>query len=115
MATPDTMFERYGGVQFVTRLVLNFYDRVLDSVRLAPFFANTRMERLVEHQATFISSVMGRPASYANATLRAAHAHQHIDVPKAVLAPLGVYEERHTFTDRTTSQGVWQSRRRAPR
>jgi predicted ATPase/truncated hemoglobin YjbI len=79
MATPDTMFERYGGLQFVTRLVQNFYDRVLDSVRLAPFFANTDMQRLVEHQAKFISSVMGGPPSYANATLRAAHAHQHID------------------------------------
>lgn len=79
MATPDTMFERYGGLQFVTRLVLNFYDRVLDSVRLAPFFANTDMQRLAEHQAKFISSVMGGPPSYTNETLRAAHAHQHID------------------------------------
>jgi predicted ATPase/truncated hemoglobin YjbI len=79
MATPDTMFERYGGLQFVTRLVLNFYDRVLGSVRLAPFFANTDMQRLVEHQAKFVSSVMGGPPSYANATLQAVHVHQHID------------------------------------
>lgn len=79
MATHDTMFERYGGLAFVTRFVLNFYDRVLDSVCLARFFANTDMQRLVEHQAKFISSVMGGPASYSNAILRDVHAHLHID------------------------------------
>ena len=75
MLTPDTMFERYGGLAFVTRFVLSFYDRVLASVRLAPFFANSDMQRLVEHQAKFISSVMGGPTSYSNAVLREVHEH----------------------------------------
>jgi hemoglobin len=79
MQTPDTMFERYGGLPFVTRFVLSFYDRVLASIRLAPFFANTDMQRLVEHQAKFISTVMGGPASYSNAELREVHAHLDID------------------------------------
>lgn len=79
MATPDTMFERYGGPPFVMRFVLRFYDRVLASIRLAPFFANCDMQRLVEHQAKFISTVMGGPASYDNAMLRETHAHLNID------------------------------------
>jgi hemoglobin len=79
MPNPDTMFERYGGLQFVARFVLNFYDRVLASPGLAPFFVNTDMRRLVDHQAKFISSVMGGPASYSNAMLREAHAHLQID------------------------------------
>jgi hemoglobin len=79
MLTPDTMFERYGGLAFVTRFVLSFYDRVLASVRLAPFFANSDMQRLVEHQAKFISSVMGGPTSYSNAVLRETHEHLDID------------------------------------
>jgi hemoglobin len=79
MPTPDTMFERYGGLAFVTRFVLSFYDRVFASVGLAPFFADTDMQRLVEHQAKFISSVMGGPASYSHAMLRDSHAHLHID------------------------------------
>ena len=78
MPTPDTMFERYG-LAFVTRFVLSFYDRVLASVRLAPFFANSDMQRLVEHQAKFISSVMGGPASYSNAVLHEVHEHLAID------------------------------------
>jgi hemoglobin len=79
MPTPDTTFERYGGLPFVTRFVLNFYDRALASIRLAPFFANTDMRRLVEHQAKFISRVMGGPTSYSNAALHEAHAHLDID------------------------------------
>jgi hemoglobin len=73
------MFERYGGFAFISRVVLNFYDRVLDSGRLAPFFADVDMQRLVEHQAKFISSVMGGPESYTDTMLRDAHSHLAID------------------------------------
>jgi hemoglobin len=79
MLTPDTMFERYGGLAFVTRFVLSFYDRVLASIQLASFFANSDMQRLVEHQAKFISTVMGGPTSYSNAVLREVHEHLDID------------------------------------
>ena len=79
MTQSDTMFERYGGLPFVTRFVLGFYDRVLAAPGLAPYFADVDMQRLVEHQAKFISSVMGGPASYSNAALREAHSHLHID------------------------------------
>jgi hemoglobin len=77
--TPDTMFERYGGLAFISRVVLDFYDRVLASARLAPLFADIDMHRLVEHQAKFISSVMGGPESYTDAMLRESHAHLPID------------------------------------
>ena len=46
---------------------------------MTPFFADTDMQRVVEHQAKYISSVMGGPASYTDAMLRDAHAHLHID------------------------------------
>jgi hemoglobin len=75
----DTMFERYGGLPFVMRFVLRFYDRVFGSARLAPFFANADMQRLVEHQAKFISTVMGGPESYSDAVLHETHAHLKID------------------------------------
>ena len=73
------MFERYGGLAFVSRFVLSFCDRVVASIRLTPFFADTDMQSLVEHQAKYISSVMGGPASYSDAMLRDAYAHLHID------------------------------------
>jgi hemoglobin len=79
MPSSDTMFERYGGLPFVSRFVLGFYDRVLECAELAPFFADVDMQRLVEHQAKFISSVMGGPASYSGAALRESHHHLQID------------------------------------
>ena len=75
----ETMFERYGGLPFVTRMILSFYDRVLASVRLAPYFANADMQRLVEHQAKFLSTVMGGPTSYSNVVLHETHRHLEID------------------------------------
>jgi hemoglobin len=63
----------------MSRLVLDFYDRVLASDRLAPFFAEADMRRLVEHQAKFIASVTGGPASYPNEVLADIHAHLAVD------------------------------------
>lgn len=71
----QTMFQRYGGIARVSDLVFGFYDRVLASERLAPFFRGCDMRRLVEHQAKYISSVMGGPTSYTERQLRELHAH----------------------------------------
>lgn len=74
-----TMFERYGGFGTVSKLVMEFYDRLLDSDLVAPYFEGVDMRRLIDHQTKFISSVMGGPASYTNETLRQVHAHLDID------------------------------------
>lgn len=71
----QTIFQRYGGLERVSELVIGFYDRVLASERLAPFFRGCDMRRLIEHQAKYISAVMGGPASYKEAQLREVHAH----------------------------------------
>src|SRR5262249_56228326 len=61
MLTPDTMFERYGGLAFVTRFVLSFYDRVLASVRLPPFFPHSDMHPLFHHHPKLIPTPLVRP------------------------------------------------------
>lgn len=70
----SSIFQRYGGLDRVSDLVIVFYDRVLASDRLAPFFRNSDMRRLIEHQAKYISAVMGGPASFTDAQLREVHA-----------------------------------------
>ena len=72
------MFQRYGGIDRVSDLVMRFYDRVLSSERLAPFFRGIDMRRLVEHQANYISAVMGGPASFTDEHLSEVHAHLEI-------------------------------------
>lgn len=68
------MFERYGGFERVSGLVLAFYDRVLASERLGPFFRDCDMRRLIEHQSKYVSAVMGGPDSHSDAELRGVHA-----------------------------------------
>jgi hemoglobin len=75
----DTVFDRIGGPSAVSRLVLDFYEHVLRCDRLAPHFAEVDMRRLIEHQAKFMSAVMGGPSSYSDQDLRDIHAHLSID------------------------------------
>ena len=70
----STMFERYGGFGTVHRVVLSFYDKMLDSDIVGPYFDDVDMAALVDHQTKFISSVMGGPAVYTNEVLRRVHA-----------------------------------------
>ncbi|MDX1661897.1 MAG: group 1 truncated hemoglobin [Gemmatimonadota bacterium] len=74
-----TIFERYGGFATISKIVLHFYDKVLDSDLMAPYFDDVDMRALVDHQTKFISYVMGGPASYTDETLRHVHAHLEID------------------------------------
>jgi len=70
----QSMFHRYGGSERVSELIFAFYDRVLASARLAPYFATCDMRRLIEHQTRYISAVMGGAASYDDDHLRDVHA-----------------------------------------
>lgn len=74
-----TLFERVGGFGFLSKVVLDFYDRVLDDDVLGPFFADTDMRRLIDHQTKFVAYLMDGPASYTDEHLRLAHARLGID------------------------------------
>lgn len=75
MSQRQTIFERYGGFARISRVVMSFYDKILSSSLLSPYFAKTDMKRLIDHQTKFISSLMGGPASYTNEHLERVHAH----------------------------------------
>lgn len=69
-----SIFERYGGFANVSRAVMSFYDRVLESPVTGPYFASTDMRRLIDHQTKFFAQLMGGPASYTNEHLERVHA-----------------------------------------
>jgi hemoglobin len=69
----QSIFERYGGFASVSRLVMSFYDKVLDSPVTSIYFANSDMRRLIDHQTKFIASLMGGPASYTDEHLERVH------------------------------------------
>jgi hemoglobin len=72
---PQSLFQKYGGFAKVSRVVLTFYDKVLDSEQIGDFFDDVDMSRLVDHQTKFISSLLGGPVSYTNERLQQLHAH----------------------------------------
>jgi hemoglobin len=76
---PKSMFERYGGFASVSKIVMAFYDKVLDSDIIGHHFEDVEMSRLIDHQTKFIASVMGGPAAYSDDALHRMHAHLKID------------------------------------
>jgi hemoglobin len=78
---PQTIYESHGGFASVRKVVSSFYDRVLDSEILAPYFAHTDMKRLVDHQTRFVSFLLGGPASYSDDHLERVHARMKITAP----------------------------------
>ena len=75
----SSIFDRYGGFAKVSRVVSSFYDRVLDSPVLAPYFTGIDMRRQIDHQTKFVASLMGGPASFTSEHLQRVHARLDID------------------------------------
>jgi hemoglobin len=71
----NTVYERTGGFASVSRIVLDFYDRILDDDELGVFFEDVDMTRIVDHQTKFIATLLGGPTSYTDDQIRALHRH----------------------------------------
>jgi len=90
MAQTQTMFDKYGGFSVVSRIVLDFYERLLDDDDLGPFFDDVDFAKIVDHQTKFVSEVMGGPASYTDTQIEKLHdhlkiTHAHFDKLAAML------------------------------
>lgn len=75
----QNMFDRVGGFTTVSRIVMDFYDRILDSEKAGDFFEGVDISKMVDHQTKFISSLMGGPSTHSNEQLRRSHAKLDID------------------------------------
>ncbi len=75
----ETLFTRYGGFATVSRIVSDFYGRVLDNDLLAPHFTGVDMRRQIDHQTKFVAYLMGGPASFTDEHLERVHSHMEID------------------------------------
>ncbi|MGP1395609.1 MAG: truncated hemoglobin [Inquilinaceae bacterium] len=74
-----SIFERYGGFASVSKVVLVFYDKVLDSDIAGSYFEDADSKALIDHQTKFLAQVMGGPINYTNEKLRSVHAKHAID------------------------------------
>ena len=76
-----SIYERNGGFAVIGRVVMDFYDRLLDSDVVGPYFDNVDMKRLIDHQTKFVASITGGPAEFTEARL--VHAHQNLGIEAA--------------------------------
>ena len=74
-----SVYEKYGGFKTVSRVVMTFYDMVLDSDQIGDYFEDVDMTRQIDHQTKFIASLMGGPAEFSDEALERAHARLNID------------------------------------
>ena len=88
--TERSLYEKYGGFGQINRVVMDFYDTLLDSDEVGPYFDNVDMKRLIDHQTKFVSSLLGGPADFKDDHLQRAHADlgvtdAHFDEMKTIL------------------------------
>jgi hemoglobin len=69
----QSLFDKYGGFTTVHQVVEGFYDGVLENEILAPYFDDTNMETLIDHQTQFFAAAMGGPASFDDDHLARVH------------------------------------------
>lgn len=88
---PVTLFEKYGGFASISRLIMTFYEKILESEEVGPFFDETEMGVLIDHQTKFVASLLGGPASIGDERLKQAHARfdirpEHFNAVRDILA-----------------------------
>ena len=76
-----TLYNTLGGHEVMVALVDDFYARVLADARIGHYFEHMNMDRQREHQAAFISQVLGGPEQYSGRSMVEAHAG--LDLRKA--------------------------------
>ncbi len=69
----QSLYEKYGGFKTVSRIVIAFYEQVLDSDLVGHHFEDVDLHRLVDHQTKFISSILGGPVAFGDERLEAVH------------------------------------------
>lgn len=110
-----TLYQKYGGFAAISRIVLAFYDRALDSDQLGGYFEDVDMKRLVDHQTKFIASLLGGPASYSDDRLHQLHSHLGItnkDFDEmCVLLSEAIAEHGFTKEDQDTVMAEVEARR----
>jgi hemoglobin len=95
-----TLFDKYGGIPTIAKVVKAFHQEILARHHLAAYFDGIDLENLAEHTVKFVAYVMGKPAEfYTGRDMYTAHAKFHIhsmhfdevaDVLKDVLTAAGM-------------------------
>jgi hemoglobin len=72
-----TLFDKYGGVPAVRRLVRQFHERFAASPALRRYFENVDTEKFIKHHAELIAYTLGRPTESFDPHKMAQQHHPH--------------------------------------
>ncbi|WP_248928502.1 group I truncated hemoglobin [Paenibacillus hamazuiensis] len=72
-AEDQNLYQRLGGHEGIRQVVQTFYKKVLEDKDIQPYFKNTDMAKLSEHQTIFVSFAVGGPDYYTGPSLTQAH------------------------------------------
>ena len=97
-----TLFDKYGGIPTIAKIVKAFHHEIMARHHLAVYFEGIDMEHLAQHTVKYVAFVMGKPAEfYTGRDMYTAHAKYHIhgmhfdevaDVLKDVLTSAGMHK-----------------------
>ncbi len=76
----NSLFERVGGISGITRLISQFYARVLDDQTLRQYFEGAQISKLQHMQREFFIAALGGPTAYSGRTMY--HAHHDLHIPR---------------------------------
>ncbi len=112
---PLPLFDKYGGIRVLRHVIMDFYDRVLDSDVIGHFFENVDLTRLIDHQTKFFTMVLGGPAQFSDERLAAAHTHlrlSHVEFDEAVALLIETLDAAEfTVEDRDSVVAAIEARR----
>jgi truncated hemoglobin YjbI len=73
------LFDKYGGAPTISKIVTNFYGKILSRPHLKAYFAGVPLPKLIQHQVRFMSQVMGQtPSAYNGRAMDLAHERLNI-------------------------------------
>jgi len=73
-----SVYDQIGGFVAVRKLIIEFYNRVLDDDNLAPIFENSDLERVIDHQTKFFAMLLGGPASFTDNEIKLIHSRLNL-------------------------------------
>ena len=77
--TTSTLFDKYGGVKLVVKLVRDFQSEILLRPHLAHYFQGLDLATITEHSILFLSFALGKPAKvYMTREMHDLHSKFHI-------------------------------------
>ena len=77
-----SLFDKYGGVPTVTRIVRDFHERLMRRPNLRRYFEEMDVDQVIQHHIAYVSYALGKPNQ--DFTMRKIHSqHMQAGVTKA--------------------------------